>query len=127
VAGGLHTYRAWPASASHDEKVGPHTTLRGARHRFESSWDAVPLFGKVTVTSELVYQVGPDELPVIVTQHTAWIIPWHLVAVVAALLALLIVIRRWRRMARRTTTDTTSETLENHEEHHNPDQHAPVA
>jgi len=81
LAGGVHRYRAWPGSATEEIEIGPYTTLRGTRHEFATFWDAVPLFGKVTITSELVYQVSPDDLPVILTQHTVWIIPWHLIAV----------------------------------------------
>ncbi len=108
VTGGIHTYRRWPGTASADVRVGPHTTLRGTRHTFETTWDAVPLIGKVTLTSELVYQVTPDDLPVILTQHTIWIIPWHLIAVVVvAAGAVFFVIRRGRN---RTTQIPWSET-----------------
>jgi hypothetical protein len=88
VTGGVHTYRSWPGSGSLEAEIGPDTTLRGTRHTFETSWDAVPLFGKVTVTSELVYQAGPDDLPVIVTQHTVWIIPWRLLGIGAVALVI---------------------------------------
>lgn len=101
VAGGLHTYRSWPGSATSEQKIGPATTLRGTRHRFESSPETIPLFGKVTLTSELVYQVTPDDLPVILTQETLWIIPWRLMTASAGLAAaagfLLRVSRRMQR------------------------------
>lgn len=108
VTGGVHTYRSWPGAGGADVKIGPDTTLRGSRHTFESSWDSVPLFGKVTVTSEIVYQVGPNELPVIVTQHTVWVIPWHLIfAAVTLIGAAMLLIRRRRRAA--TPSDHQSE------------------
>ncbi len=108
VTGGLHTYRSWPGADGSEVKVGPDTTLRGSRHTFESSWDSVPLFGKVTVTSEIVHQVGPDELPVIVTQHTVWVIPWHLIfAAAVSIGAAALLIRRRRGAA--TSSDQASE------------------
>lgn len=97
VAGGVHTFRGWPGAGNREAKVGPHTTLRGTRHTFESTWDVVPLFGKVTVTSEIVYQVGPDDLPVIVSQHTIWIIPWHLFGTLGAGLVLTYLLLRRRK------------------------------
>jgi hypothetical protein len=112
VTGGVHTFRSWPGSGSEEAKFGPDTTLRGTRHTFESRWDAVPLFGKVTVTSELVYQVGPDELPVIVTQHTVWIIPWHLVVVGLAVLAVAWFVRQLFKSNRADPPEDT----ETHEE-----------
>ena len=102
VTGGVHTFRSWPGSSSFEAKIGPNTTLRSARHTFESSWDAVPLFGKVTVTSELVYQSGPDTLPVIITQHTVWIIPWHLLIAALVVLVLTVFIFRRRKAAKQT-------------------------
>ncbi len=97
VTGGVHTYRRWPGTAAADVRVGPHTTLRGTRHTFETTWDAVPLIGKVTLTSELVYQVTPDDLPVILTQHTIWIIPWHLIGVLLAAATMAVFVIRRRR------------------------------
>ncbi|MFQ5555182.1 MAG: hypothetical protein ACE5GC_07430 [Acidimicrobiia bacterium] len=97
VTGGVHTYRSWPGASSLETKVGPHTALRGTRHVFETSWDSVPIFGKVTVTSELVYQVGPDDVPVILTQHTVWIIPWHLIGILLLAASLVFLYGRWRR------------------------------
>ncbi len=114
VTGGVHTFRSWPGASSEAAKFGPDTTLRGTRHTFESTWDAVPLFGKVTVTSELVYQLGPDELPVIITQHTVWIIPWHLIGV--ALIVLLVAVLLRRRGAARSTEPPDD--TEQHEEQH---------
>lgn len=112
VTGGVHTFRSWPGSASLEAKIGPYTTLRGTRHTFESSWDAVPLFGKVTVTSELVYQAGPDDLPVIVTQHTVWIIPWHLLGgVLVALVVTGLILKR-----RKATKQPSSQIAEHDEE-----------
>lgn len=87
LVGGVHSYRGWPGGGRVDQELGPITLLRGTRSVVQSSWSGVPLFGKVTVTSELVYQVGPDELPVILTQETIWIIPVHLILVLLALLA----------------------------------------
>lgn len=114
VTGGLHTYRGWPGSSSAESKIGPHATLRGTRHTFESSWDAVPLFGKVTVTSELVYQAGPDDLPVIVLQETVWIIPWHLLGVLVVLLiAGALLLRRHRASDKKALTE--DETVSNDE------------
>jgi len=100
TAGGIHVFRAWPGQAVHEEKVGPATVLRGTRHAFESSLEEVPLFGKVSLTSEIVYQVGPDELPVIITQASIWVIPWSLIGVlslIAAVTAGLMFLRRKRR------------------------------
>lgn len=100
TAGGLHQYRTWPGSGSHEEKIGPATVLRGTRHTYESTIEGVPLLGKVTMTSELVYQVGPDQLPVIVTQASVWVIPWLLIgllSVAASATTGLIVLRRRRR------------------------------
>ena len=102
VTGGVHTFRSWPGSGSFEAAIGPYTTFRGARHTFESSWDAVPLFGKVTVTSELVYQAGPDILPVIVTQHTVWIIPWPLLGGVVVALVLTGLVLKRRKAAKQT-------------------------
>lgn len=82
--GGVHTYRSWPGSSNETLKLGPYVALRGTLHKFESDTPA-PLFGKVAVTSEIVYQVSPDNLPVIVTQEEIWIIPWHLIAAVAVM------------------------------------------
>jgi len=79
TAGGVHTYRVWPGQGYHEEKVGPATLLRGTRHSFQSELEAAPILGRVSLVSEIVYQVGPDELPVIVTQASVWIIPWHLI------------------------------------------------
>ncbi len=112
VTGGVHTFRSWPGSGSEDATFGPDTTLRGTRHTFESRWDGVPLFGKVTVTSELVYQVGPDELPVIVTQHTVWIIPWHLLVVALAVVAIAGFVRQFLKPHRADPPEDT----ETHEE-----------
>ena len=112
VTGGVHTFRSWPGSGSEEAKFGPDTTLRGTRHTFESRWDGVPLFGKVTVTSELVYQVGPDELPVIVTQHTVWIIPWHLLLAGIAVIAIAVFGRQLLKPHR----PDPPEDNENHEE-----------
>lgn len=112
MTGGLHIYRSWPGAGSAEVEIGPHTTLRGTRHTYESSWDAVPWFGRVTVTSEVVYQVGPDELPVIVTQHTVWIVPWHLIGVALVLIAVAAFLFR-RRWANRSQPP---EDTENHEE-----------
>lgn len=109
VVGGVHAYRAWPGAGSTTVKVGPTTTLRGTRQMFESQWDEVPLFGKVTVTSELVYQVSPDDLPVIVTQESVWIIPWRLIgvlALVAGLTAGALLERRRRRTMKGTPSET---------------------
>ncbi len=97
LAGGMYTYRAWPGSGTSRPKVGPETLLRGTRHTFTSSWTGVPFLGRITVTSEIVYQRGPDDLPAIVMQRTVWIIPWPLIAVVAALMVLLLALRRVRR------------------------------
>ena len=108
LTGGVHTYRSWPGSGSADEKVGPDMTLRGSRHTFETSWDSVPLFGKVTVTSEIVHQVGPNELPVIVTQHTVWVIPWHLIFGAVVLIGAAALLSRRRRRAA-TSSDHPSE------------------
>jgi len=99
VTGGLHTYRGWPGSSSAESKIGPHATLRGTRHVFESTWESVPLLGKVTVTSELVYQAGPGDLPVIVLQETVWIIPWHFVGLLTVLLAIALLLLRRQRAA----------------------------
>lgn len=98
VAGGVHTFRGWPGAGNSEAKIGPHTALRGTRHTFESTWDAVPLFGKVTVTSEIVYQVGPDDLPVIVSQHTVWIIPWHLFGALGVGLVLTYLVLKRRKL-----------------------------
>ncbi len=84
TAGGIHTYRVWPGQGSHEEKVGPVTLLRGTRHTFGSSLLEAPLFGRVGMTSEIVYQVGPNDLPVIITQASVWVIPWHLIVPVLA-------------------------------------------
>jgi len=118
VTGGLHNFRSWPGSASLESKIGPDITLRGTRHTFESTWDAVPLFGKVTVTSELVYQAGPDDLPVIITQHTVWIIPWHLLiaAVVVSALIAFFVIKRRKTAEEIASQKTTSQTADQDEE-----------
>ncbi len=102
VTGGLHTYRSWPGAKSLEAKIGPNTTLRGTRHAFESSWGAVPLLGKVTVTSELVYQAGPNELPAIVLQETVWIIPWHLLGALLVVLTAGFAVA-WRRRRKRPT------------------------
>jgi hypothetical protein len=99
LVGGVHTYRGWPGSGTSQQKVGPYTLLRGTRHTLTSEWVA-PFIGRVTVTSELVYQRGPDDLPAIVVQRTVWIIPWHLIVplfVVIGLLGLLWVRRKRRR------------------------------
>jgi hypothetical protein len=99
TTGGLHQYRIWPGSGSHEEKVGPATVLRGTRHSYISEPVDVPLFGKVSLTSELVYQVGPDNLPVIVTQASVWVLPWSLITLLAASIGVsagLIVVRRRR-------------------------------
>lgn len=102
VAGGLHTYRSWPGSTTSEQKVGPATTLRGTRHSFVSSPEKVPLFGKITLTSELVYQVTPDDLPVILTQETLWIVPWRLLSTIAvAVLAAGLIYRLNRRHSKR--------------------------
>lgn len=85
--GGVHTYRSWPGSSSDTLKLGPYVALRGTLHKFESATPA-PLFGKVAVTSEIVYQVSPDVLPVIVTQEEVWIIPWHLIAALAVIVGI---------------------------------------
>ncbi|MFQ5524359.1 MAG: hypothetical protein ACE5F5_12435 [Acidimicrobiia bacterium] len=100
TVGGLDQYRFWPGSGSHEEKIGPATVLRGTRHSFISTIDDVPLFGKVSLTSELVYQVGPNDLPVILTQASVWVIPWALIAFVALLVGATVghrVLRRRRR------------------------------
>lgn len=100
TAGGVHRYRVWPGQGAEEQKVGPNTVLRGTRHTFESSVRSLPLFGKVTLTSELVYQVGPDDLPVILTQAEAWIIPWRLILVILAAVGIatgLLVLSRRRR------------------------------
>lgn len=99
VAGGLHTYRAWPGSATSEQKIGPATTLRGTRHRFESSPETVPLFGRITLTSELVYQVTPDDLPVILTQETIWIVPWRLLSAIVGLGVIAAAAWRMRRLS----------------------------
>jgi len=106
MAGGLHTYRTFPGSAVEELEVGPRMILRGTRHTFESTFDRVPLIGKVTVTSELVYQVGPNELPVILTQVTTWIIPWRLF-ILALLVAVQVIagVRGSRRQKPQSTTD----------------------
>ena len=97
MAGGLHTYRSFPGPGAADVEIGPQTILRGTRYTFYSSFDAVPLIGKVTLTSELVYQVGPDEIPVILTQATVWVIPWHLIAVLLLVAAGLTTLLWWWR------------------------------
>lgn len=98
--GGVHTYRVWPGSGNATKKVGPHTLLRGTRHTFVSSW-GTPLFGKVTVTSEIAYQRGPGDVPAIVMQKTVWIIPWRLIGLVLALGVGGLYRRRRRRRRRR--------------------------
>lgn len=102
--GGAHTYRTWPGQSGDTVKVGPYVALRGTLHTFESEVPA-PLFGKAAVTSEIVYQVTPGELPVIVTQAEIWIIPWHLIATVGLLLAGLY---WWKRKANQKQTQETS-------------------
>ena len=97
MAGGIHTFRSFPGPGAADVEIGPQTTLRGTRFTFYSSFDAVPLIGKVTLTSELVYQVGPDEIPVILTQATVWVIPWHLIAVLLLVAAGLTTLLWWWR------------------------------
>jgi len=99
MAGGIHTHRAWPTGSPADVEVGPVTIFRGTQATVTSVSESVPWFGKATVTSEIVYQVGPDELPVILTQATAWIIPWHFIVaivVIGAVVAGLIWLRRTR-------------------------------
>lgn len=102
VIGGLHTVRRWPGSSTEAIEVGPHTALRGSRHAFETTAPA-PLLGKVGVTSEIVYQVAPDELPVIVTQQETWVIPWHLLATLTTVAAAFWL---WRRRNKRTDMET---------------------
>lgn len=93
--GGVHTYRSWPGSSNETRKLGPYVALRGTLHTFESETPA-PLLGRVAVTTEIVYQVSPDNLPVIVTQEEIWIIPWHLVAAVVVSAGLLLLWRKKR-------------------------------
>lgn len=101
-AGGIHTFRGWPSQAVSEAKVGPVTVLRGTRHRFESAPEDVPLFGRVSLVSEIVYQVGPDDLPVIMTEVSVWVIPWHLIVPVGAgLLGLALMLLQRRRTPRR--------------------------
>jgi len=97
MVGGLHTYRSWPTGGVNEVKIGPSTLFRGTQTTLSSESDALPLFGKVTVTSELVYQVGPDNLPVILTQATAWIIPWRLIFTLALLIGGTSVLARRRK------------------------------
>lgn len=100
TAGGFHQYRIWPGSGFHEEKVGPAIVLRGTRHTYVSEPADVPLFGKVSLTSEVVYQVGPEDLPVIVTQASIWVIPWALSVLFAAAIGVgvaLVVLRASRR------------------------------
>lgn len=98
LVGGIQTYRGWPGSETLQQKVGPYTLLRGTRHTLTSDWVG-PFIGRVTVTSELVYQRGPDDLPAIVIQRTVWIIPWHLIVPLLVGIALLGLL--WVRMKRR--------------------------
>lgn len=85
VTGGLHTYRTFPGSETGDVELDPRNVLRGTQHTFVSSFTSVPVFGRVTVTSEIVYQVGPGELPVILTQESVWVIPWRLLGILLVL------------------------------------------
>ena len=98
LVGGVHTYRGWPGGGTSQQKVGPYTLLRGTRHTLTSEWVA-PFIGRVTVTSELVYQRSPDDLPAIVIQRTVWIIPWHLIVPLFVLIGLLRLL--WVRRKRR--------------------------
>lgn len=102
--GGAHNYRTWPGQSGETVKVGPYVALRGTLHTFESQV-AVPLFGKVAVTSEIVYQVAPTDLPVIITQAEIWVIPWHLIATAALLMGGLY---WWRRKTKNEQIEETS-------------------
>jgi len=98
LVGGVNTYRGWPGSGTSQQKVGPYTLLRGTRHTLNTEWIA-PLIGRVTVTSELVYQRGPNDLPAIVVQRTVWVIPWHLIVPLLMVIGLLGLL--WMRRKRR--------------------------
>ena len=97
LVGGVHTYRGWPGSGTSQPKVGPDVLLRGTRHTLTSEWVG-PLIGRVTVTSEVVYQRGPDDLPAIVVQRTVWVIPWHLIVPLFVVIGLLVLL--WVRRKR---------------------------
>lgn len=101
--GGLHTYRSWPGTSSVSAKLGPHVALRGTQHVFETSTPG-PLFGKVSVTTEVVYQVAPDNLPVIMIQEDIWVVPWHLIGAFGVLIAM-----AWAVKRRRVRTEDISE------------------
>jgi hypothetical protein len=101
--GGADTYRTWPGQSGSTVKLGPYVALRGTLHTFESE-TAAPIFGKVTVTTEVVYQVSPEDLPVIVVQNEVWIIPWHLVATASSLSG---GVWWWRRRMKNKTEETS--------------------
>jgi len=100
LVGGLDTYRGWPGGSVSRIEVGPEMLLRGTRHPFVTTWTDAPLFGRVTVTSEIVYQRGPDDLPAIVVQQQVWVIPWHLLAGLVLLFVVALFVLR-RSLARR--------------------------
>lgn len=111
LVGGLHTYRPFPGADAVDVEVGPQTVLRGTRHTFSSATDAVPMLGRVAFTSELVYQVAPGDLPVILTQATVWVIPWHLIVPIIVLVFIVgpVLLVRRRRGRRSEDPPTTEE------------------
>jgi hypothetical protein len=96
VVGGLHTLRSFPGSETTDVELGPFNLLRGTQHTFVSSFTSVPFIGRATITSEIVYQVGPDDLPVILIQRSIWVIPWRIIGFLA-LIGLLAGLIFWRR------------------------------
>lgn len=100
LVGGLHTYRAWPGTVSDRREIGSQLLPPGARGALSSTWSDVPLFGRVTVTAELVYQRGPDDLPVILVQRSVWIVPWRLLALTAGSLSLAVIAWRGARRVR---------------------------
>ena len=106
LVGGLDTYRGWPGSAVSRLKVGPEVLLRGTRDTFVTTWTDGPLFGRVSVTSEIVYQRGPDDLPAIVVQQQVWVVPWRLLGLAALAAAVAIA---WRRSLSRRRAVSVAE------------------
>lgn len=99
---GSDRYRTWLAGDPVERRAPGRSILRASEASISTTHDAIPWFGPVSVTTEIVYERGAQDYATIVVQADTFVIPWRLLGLVALAAAIAGAVLVRRRRSRRT-------------------------